>query len=464
MFATHGGDGLSRQASADLALEIVLNEIVEQACLATGATGAAIALLRDDEMVCRASSGTNAPELGARLDGDSGLTAECLKTRQIQRCDDAQADPRVDMEASRSLGVRSLMIVPLLQKGDPLGVLEVFSSRPGVFGERDASTLQALAQRILRNLQQARMSVAAAKNDSVKDPAFPFSRPEANNFGAGLGSASEEKYISHPLDMERRARPRFDVVTLALGGAIIVCALLVGTFLGIGMGWRRSLAVRASVTKPDPVSAQKESVQDARADASEQKTDATSGRQAPSANAGTVPTQGDNSTTVVEEKKSALPIPVPVKTRSVPPPQAGGLRVYENGKEIFYLPPTNGGGTRATATNAITRKNSTQSTPILEPAKIIELSPQSAEGNLLRRVEPDYPEEARAQGIQGPVVLDVRIGQDGSTQEVKVASGNPLLAEAAMAAVKQWRFKPHLVDGRPVQMQTRITLNFKLPG
>src|ERR1039458_8042123 len=91
LFAAHGGGGLSAEASADLALEIVLNEIVEQACLATGATGAAIVLLRDGEMVCRASSGANAPELGATLGSEAGLTAECIKTRQAQRCDDAQA-------------------------------------------------------------------------------------------------------------------------------------------------------------------------------------------------------------------------------------------------------------------------------------------------------------------------------------------------------------------------------------
>jgi hypothetical protein len=67
-FSAQSGGGLSPELSADLALEIVLNEIVEQACLATGATGAAIVLEREGEMVCRASSGSTAPELGSRLD------------------------------------------------------------------------------------------------------------------------------------------------------------------------------------------------------------------------------------------------------------------------------------------------------------------------------------------------------------------------------------------------------------
>src|SRR6266481_8592552 len=73
LFAAHSGGAFSAEVSADLALEIVLNEIVEQACLATGATGAAIILERDGEMVCRASTGSTAPELGLRLDTASGL-------------------------------------------------------------------------------------------------------------------------------------------------------------------------------------------------------------------------------------------------------------------------------------------------------------------------------------------------------------------------------------------------------
>src|SRR5579864_3997087 len=79
-FSAHSGGGLSKELSADLALEIVLNEIVEQACLATGATGAAIVLERDGEFVCRATAGSNAPELGVRLDTEAGLSGACVQT------------------------------------------------------------------------------------------------------------------------------------------------------------------------------------------------------------------------------------------------------------------------------------------------------------------------------------------------------------------------------------------------
>jgi TonB family protein len=78
-------------------------------------------------------------------------------------------------------------------------------------------------------------------------------------------------------------------------------------------------------------------------------------------------------------------------------------------------------------------------------------------------VEPEYPEEARQKGIEGAVVVDVDIDRDGKVLEVKTVSGSPVLAEAVMDAVKLWVFKPHSVGGHPVQMETRITLNFRLP-
>lgn len=98
-----------------------------------------------------------------------------------------------------------------------------------------------------------------------------------------------------------------------------------------------------------------------------------------------------------------------------------------------------------------------------QPAEIIKLSPDAAEHSLIYRQEPEYPEEARRQGIEGPVVLDVRVGGDGAVQNASLVSGQEILGKAAIAAVKQWRFKPHYSQGRPAEMQTRVTLNFRLP-
>jgi TonB family protein len=95
--------------------------------------------------------------------------------------------------------------------------------------------------------------------------------------------------------------------------------------------------------------------------------------------------------------------------------------------------------------------------------KTINLSPSEAEGSLLRRVEPKYPDEARLRHVQGTEILDVQIGTDDKVQDVQVVSVPPLLAQASTDAIKQWRFKTRRVNGHPAEMQTQVTLNFRLP-
>jgi TonB family protein len=82
---------------------------------------------------------------------------------------------------------------------------------------------------------------------------------------------------------------------------------------------------------------------------------------------------------------------------------------------------------------------------------------------LIHRVEPEYPQEARTKHIQGVVTLDVQIGGEGAVQNIAVVQGDPLLAEAAVAAVRQWRYQPNTVDGQPTEMQTRVRIRFTLP-
>src|SRR6202142_1621696 len=149
--STHGGGALS----ADLALDLVLNEIVEHARLATGATAAAIALARGDEIVCRATTGDNAPDLGVRLEVDAGLSGACVQTRMWQRCDDTETDSRVDAGICRSLGVRSILVFPVMKEDALLGVFEIFSPRPGAFSDREIQTLQALSRNIVNNVDRA---------------------------------------------------------------------------------------------------------------------------------------------------------------------------------------------------------------------------------------------------------------------------------------------------------------------
>ena len=431
---------MSPELSAGLALDVVLNEIVEQACRATGATGAAVILERDGEMVCRASTGGNAPELGARLSRERGLTAECIKTRQAQRCDDAQADPRADVEASRSLGVRSVVVLPLIRNGDLAGILEVFSSRIGAFGERDELTLEALANRILKNLERGSEPYSTAAQNPVM-PAAPISGSELED-QAGSSRVKEKESEAGPEAVERSTRTGLDVVTFALGVVVVGCAVLLGTLVGLRLGWRRTAAVRGQVT--NSASGAAVGVRKA-AEASGAKV---------AANAGSKSTGGD-------AKNGLVPPRPPVAGPKDSLPSPGGLLVYENGKEVFRMPPT--AEEREATNGSSTHGAAVQQASDVGQAGPLQVAPEVAEGSLLHRVEPDYPEQARQQQIQGPVVLDVRTRRDGTIQELKLLSGQRLLADAAIAAVKQWRFRPHLVKGEPVEMQTTVTLNFKLP-
>lgn len=130
---------------AEVDLEPAISLIAERAQTLTGASGAAIALRKGDEMVCRARAGRHAPDLGVRLQSDSGISADCVRTGQVVLCHDAQYDSQVDMAACRRLGVRSILAAPLRHFRRTLGVFEVFSSAPHAFADGDVATMQLLS-------------------------------------------------------------------------------------------------------------------------------------------------------------------------------------------------------------------------------------------------------------------------------------------------------------------------------
>lgn len=130
---------------AELNLEPAISAITERAQHLTGATGAAIALRAGDEIVCRARAGRTAPDLGVRLQTDTGISAEAVRSGEIMLCHDAERHPRVDVASCRRLGVRSILVSPLRHYRRTLGVFEVLSSTPGAFDERDVATMQLLS-------------------------------------------------------------------------------------------------------------------------------------------------------------------------------------------------------------------------------------------------------------------------------------------------------------------------------
>jgi protein TonB len=84
------------------------------------------------------------------------------------------------------------------------------------------------------------------------------------------------------------------------------------------------------------------------------------------------------------------------------------------------------------------------------------------EGMLIRKVQPSYPPLARSVRVQGPVVLDAVISKAGTIENLQLVSGHPMLVPAAIEAVRQWRYRPYVLNGEAIEVETRITVNFLL--
>ena len=135
--------------SAEIGLQPSINVIAERAQTLTRATGAAIALRKGSEIVCRARTGRTAPDLGVRLQTDSGISAECVRTGEVVLCHDAQRNPQVDLASCHRLGARSILAAPLRHFRRTVGIFEVLSSAPYAFNHSDVATMQLLASMIV---------------------------------------------------------------------------------------------------------------------------------------------------------------------------------------------------------------------------------------------------------------------------------------------------------------------------
>ena len=342
----------------------ILSNLLEEAQLATNATGAAIALVRGAEMVCCATSGPNAPDLGACLDPGTGLSGRCIQSRELQQCSDTETDPRVDLEACRHLGVRSIVVLPLIDSDELFGVFEILSSRPNAFGQRDLRSLRTLTDRILESkLLQWKANATAPRRDHAVDPM------QAELLAREVFVASAQR--------DSGASPSNYWMAIRTT-AVVALAVLLGWLVG-NAGWK--MAVDQAENRP---SRSQEEVQLAQSE----------------------------TTSFSESEASTL--------------QTAGTR---DGDSAVVL---------------------------------AQISAKATDSYVLTEVKPEYPEEAQQQRIQGQVVMKVLVGFNGLVRDIVVTSGDPQLVEAAANAVRQWRFRPHSLEGQPVEFETQITVNFAL--
>jgi len=134
-----------------------LQLIAERGQSLVDASGAAIALADADanSMICCASSGSDAPPIGARLQIGTGFSGECVKRSQPLRCDDSETDTRVDRNSCRALGIRSLLAVPVRVGENAVGLIEIFAPHPHAFSDADSAVLQRLADVVIEAAHRA---------------------------------------------------------------------------------------------------------------------------------------------------------------------------------------------------------------------------------------------------------------------------------------------------------------------
>lgn len=422
----------------DLALDLVLNELVVRAADATGASAAALALARGYEMVCRAATGSLAPDLDVPLNTRDGLSGACLQTRQPQLSVDTEFDPRIDPVVSRRLGIRSILIVPIFDANDIshfAGILEVFSSSPAAFSHNDQKLLEGFAAECAR-IQQAATEISQRKPGLIIPPHFvasEFGKPEIMPAGFLLRGSLPPSSVAPAAFPVRR--PRYEAWALVLGALTILAAIAFSLLIGSRIGWLSPAGSSLSRQVSPPPSANSIPAAALQAGA----TRPTSARSAPT-------------------KSAAAPV--------------DELVVYEKGKVVFRMKPATKKPDRAMDEPA--KPDSVRHDPngIVAASSTTKfaaypgvwLSPGQAEARLLSRSEPQYPPEALASLRSGSVVLEVQVAEDGSVSNVRALSGDPLLAAAAAQAVRNWRYQPYRRHDRSSQFQTDVTLTFTLPN
>jgi TonB family protein len=399
--------------SSELVLDLLLHDLAEEARLAVSADGAAIALDRDDELVCRAAAGSTAPDLGIRLNTRSGLSGMCLREGLPQLCRDSEDDERVDAAACRELGVRAIAVVPVFSGDNIIGVVQVFSGQPDAFSANDLNKLQEFAALVADTLRKSQQEVPASTPPAreVTPPQEPLSI-----------AAIMKKAAPHEPGMR------------ALRSLVIGLAILVAVLLGFDIGWHRARA-----TKPLPLTL----------DTIPSPEDLPN--QSPAKNS-----TGAVAATAQPRAKRAT------KQASESLNSQGGLIISQNGKIVYRQGPAAartdapGGSENALESDLVPQAIATSSST---PG----LSSGITEGRLIHNVQPAYPAQAIEQHVQGPVLLHGTVGTDGVIHELAVVSGDPILSSAARQAVEQWRYEPYRRDGAPIPVPIDITIDFKLP-
>jgi TonB family protein len=441
-----------RLADPNTDLDAMSVAIAEAAHKLTEANAAAIAIRKDGVVTCRGRSGELSPEIGTRLSVDSGISGECLRTGKVLRCDDAFKDFRADPEVCRRLGLRAIAAVPLRGTRGTTGVLEAFSTRPYAFADEHMDALRELAE--LGEQARAREDAPAVAVEAPPQPSS-FQRRRAMVAAAIADVRAVAAAGSRSLQVLVRERMSDLRARYAVGIAALALLLLAGLLVWKPWGGTKAMESRSAAPVP---------AQPAASELSTSQPTAAADTAVPAAKASLVwtpPAVAARSSSKEKISPQGTSEPADVVTKVVQP--AAGEAISAAASAPDAPPADVSAGSKLVAASGSKSLGGVLAGPAMMPALAVPISSGVTDGVLVRRVPPIYPQTAIPLRLEGAVVLRATISEDGKVRDVSAVSGHPMLAHAALDAVRQWRYKPYRLNGKPVPMQTEITINFKLP-
>ena len=217
--------------SAGPDLDRILQVLPDRARALTHASGAAVAIIDGEEMTCCATVGPDAPPRRARFQVGSGFSGECVRSGRMLHCDDSETDPHVDRESCRALGIRSILAMPVHIGDRVIGLLELFSPQPAVFGAREKIVLRRMAGIMVAAILPAAVSVAeepgltaASPSPAVEQSVLGFEKTGFEE--SGSGEIPAEPALETP-QRSRFLRPGWILTGCAVALLVAVGALLV---------------------------------------------------------------------------------------------------------------------------------------------------------------------------------------------------------------------------------------------
>ncbi|HKT51436.1 MAG TPA: TonB family protein [Candidatus Angelobacter sp.] len=492
-----------------------LGVIAQRAQAFTNASGTAIALNEGnaDEIVCRARSGSAAPEVGAVLRVEGSFTGLCIQTGKELRCDDAETDTRVDTAAIRALGIRSMVVTPIRDDNKVVGVLACFAPTAHAFTITHVAVLKTMADQISVLLQKERRP---KDESSQAEPPVAMPKPVASaptplpppvvikSSGSATAAAAVrgpavtkvepiKTDVAAPVPFPRREEKQKPEIKASFGtfdsvaaedkksggnprmilGAVAVLALAA---VAVFFVMKRKPSTVVPVQQAQVTNAPANSQQAQSTEASPSTPAVTSAESSPSNqhfaaegnHAGAKPVSvTDNKkkdskpehVAAAEEKKTAepekaeKPAPTPVAITTGGPSRLSASAAVPQDVQISpTLSMSSGSNTLSNLARPVS-----SGAPSVAPVAQSELEPM----HVLKTVPPMYPPIARIRRLSGDVLVQVTVGKDGKVRNPQFISGQPVFRDAAFDAVKQWKFKPAMLNGQPIDQTTQIKMAFR---